>query len=173
MNKTIYIFGVIILLLLGAISVTWFVQHRTQTTVTPKGATYTDFQAILPTTNNGGTVTVDNFLKNPAVVPDAQNKGLFFLGNTFTKEAAGGGTSPSYVVTYEAQSGSFNITLLKKPLYVSQLGAEAYLRDLLKLDNKAMCGLSYMLSVPGFVDENASGFDYRFSFCPDSTKVPE
>ena len=173
MNKTTYIFGALIPLLLGAIVVTWYVQHRETAPVTPQGATYTDFKAILPTTNNGGTVTVDNFLKNPAVAPDVQNKGLYFLGNTFEKEAFGSGASPLYVVTYDAQSGYFNVTLLKKPLNVSQQAAEIYLRDLLKLDNDALCSLSYMVSVPGFVDENASGYDYRFSFCPDSTKVPQ
>jgi hypothetical protein len=174
MNKTTIIFAASIFLLIGAISVTWYIQHRPSgTTTTPVGATYTDFKAILPTTNDGGTVTVDNFLKNPAVAPDTQNQGLYFLGNTFDKEGVGGDSAPSYVVTYEAQSGFFNVTLLKKPFYVSQLAAESYLRDLLKLDNAALCGLSYMVSVPGFVDENASGYDYRFSFCPDSTKVPE
>ena len=173
MNKTTYIFAALILLLLGAIVVTWYVQHGQTTPDTPRGATYTDFKAILPTTNNGGTVTVDNFLKNPAVAPDAQNKGLYFLGNTFEKEIIGSGMSPRYVVTYDAESGYFNVTLLEKPLVVSQLAAEAYLRDLLKLDNDALCSLSYMVSVPGYVDRDASGYDYRFSFCPDSTKVPQ
>ncbi len=173
MNKTIYIFVAISLLLLGAIGATWYVQHRGQTTVTPVGATYTDFKAILPTTNNGGTVTVDNFLKNSEVSPDTHNKGMYFLGNTFEKQIYGNGASPLYVVTYDAQTGYFNVTLLEKPLSAAQLAAETYLRDLLKLDNTALCGLNYMLSVPGYVDENASGYDYRFSFCPDSTKVPQ
>ena len=167
MSKLSYILIVLILCLLGAIGVTVFVKNNTPT---DQGVTYTDFSVILPSTT-GPRVTVPNFLKDPSVTADTKNEGLYYIGNTFTTPVTG--TTPTYVVTYEKDTGYFNITLLQKPLAAARSDAETYLKNLLKVDETSLCGLSYTVSVPGYVDEEASGIDYRFSFCPDSVKLSQ
>ena len=169
MNKLPYILVGLILFLLIAIGVTWYGQSRQSTNLEPDGnqvVTYTDVSISLP--NDSGTnVTIKNFLKDGTITPDTQNPGLFFLGNTFTLDSQRM-SLPPYVIVYEEGTGFFNIALLQKPLAASRLEAENYLINLLQVDKGALCGLSYTVSVPGYVDEMASGVDYRFSFCSDN-----
>lgn len=171
MNKLSYILIGLILFLLIAIGVTWYIQGReidNSEYINPV-ATYTDFSISLP--NKLGTdVVIDNFLKSPSVTPDVNNPGLFFLGNTFALDPKNN-KLPPYVIVYEKDTGFFNIALLQKPLALSRQEAEKYLIGLLQIDETTMCGISYTLSVPGYVDEAASGIDYRFSFCPESLSL--
>ena len=168
MNKQLYIFGGPIFVLLFAIVVTWYIQQNRQPAVTTP--VYTDFNISLPNTT-GQEVVTPNFLTSESVSSDTQNQGHYFLGNSFTTSATNVG-SPTYVITYDSKVGYFNIILLKKPFAVAQNEAGSYLKTLLKLNEVELCSLSYTLSVPGYVDETASGVDYRFSFCPDRILLP-
>lgn len=124
-----------------------------------------DRGVTLPLTN-GDSVDVENFLALPEVSQDTNNPNEYFLGNTF-KDAQ----TIEYVVTFDAETKYFNIALLKKPLATSRLAVEAYIKQTLNLSESQMCGLNYTVSVPGYVDEAASGTDYRFSFCPGSVQL--
>lgn len=168
MNKLSYILTFLILSLLVVIGVTVFVKNK-NVSVALIAPVYTDFSVTLPSTT-GPKVTVPNFLKNNAVIEDAQNPGLYFIGNTFP--TATSTNSPTYIVTYDKTTAYFNIALLSKPLSSARNDAELYIRNLLKVDDSSLCGLSYTVSVPGYVDEAASGVDYRFSFCLDTIKLP-
>lgn len=118
-----------------------------------------------------GNKTIHNFLAAEDVTPDSHNGGHYFVGNTF-EAASNGSGDPAYVITYQANTSFFNIILLQKPFGASRLQAEQYLQRILQLDEQSMCILQYALSVPGYVDEEHSGVDYRFSFCQDSISLP-
>ena len=167
MTKLSYIIITIVILLVLAIGITWYMQRPLATsTVVPL---YTDLTVTLPS-STGAKVILPNFLKDPAVIADTQNVGLYYIGNTFPVNESN--NMLTYVVTYDKNNGYFNITLLQKPLSSARHDAETYLKNLLKVDETSMCGLSYTVSVPWDVDVAASGIDYRFSFCSGSVNLP-
>lgn len=170
MNKLSYILISSILILVSVIGITVYLKNKSNSSVviTPERPSYTDFSISFPSSQGENIATV-NFLKDKTVVPDAQNAGLYSLGNTFPADETDK-TSPNYVITFEKETGFFNITLLKKPLINSQTEAEQYLKNFLKITESEMCNLSYTVSVPGYVDVDASGIDYRFSFCPGAVQ---
>ncbi len=167
MNKKIYLIIGIMALLLVAIVFSMFEQDTEPATITD--VAYTDLSVTFKP-SQGSDIVADNFLKNPTVKLDEQNPGMYELGNTFPAEQTSS-PQPSYVVQFDKSTGTFGITLLEKPLNKSRLEAEAYLKDLLKVDEKEMCTLTYTVAVPGYVDQNASGQDYRFSFCADAVQL--
>jgi hypothetical protein len=120
--------------------------------------------------STGQDIDVENFLALPEVTPDTYNAGTYFLGNTFTP-VLDEGSGSAYVVTFDAETKYFNIIILKKPLSTARMEMETYLKNVLKISEKDMCALNYTVSVPGYVDEAASGADYRFSFCPGSVQL--
>ena len=126
----------------------------------------TDLLVVLPSDKNKN-IELDNFLSKPGVSGDINNPGSYFLGNTFVADSQSN-NSPAYVVVFDAKTKYFNIALLKKPLGQARLEMESYLQKLLNTDKDTMCSLSYSVSVPAYVDEAASGIDYRFSFCANA-----
>lgn len=124
-----------------------------------------DSGVTLPLTN-GESIDVENFLALPEVTPATYNTNDYFLGNTFEDVQ-----TAEYIVTFDAETKYFNIILLKKPFAASRLSVETYIKKTLDLSETQMCGLDYTVSVPGYVDEAASGADYRFSFCPGSVQL--
>ena len=162
MNKLFYILSILIFMLVVAIAVTIYIKNKDATSVHTEPF-YTDLSVTLPSTI-GSKIVIPNFLKDPVVVVDTQNPGLYHIGDTFGVSANGDG--PLFVITYEKSSGYFNIMLLTKPFSSARIAAETYIKNILKIDESSLCGLSYTVSVPGYVDEVASGIDYRFSFCP-------
>lgn len=118
----------------------------------------------------GPAVQVNNFLKKPDVVPDMQNQGVFFLGNTFPDGEVQ--ALPPYVITYTQETSYFNVVLLKEPLNQARLEAEAYLRSELETTDSDLCALSYTVSTPDYVSKDFAGRDLRFSFCPGNTALP-
>jgi hypothetical protein len=116
--------------------------------------------------SNGGSVDVENFLALPEVSPDANNQNEYYLGNSFEDYE-----TSEYIVTFDAETKYFNIALLKKPLATSRQAVEAYMKKTLNLSESQLCELNYTVSVPGYIDEAASGIDYRFSFCPGSVQL--
>ncbi len=128
-------------------------------------ATPGDVGVTLPLAN-GESIDVENFLALPEVTPATYNENNYFLGNTFEDVQ-----TAEFIVTFDAETKYFNIILLKKPFAASRLAVEAYIKETLGLKESQMCGLDYTVSVPGYVDEAASGADYRFSFCPGSVQL--
>lgn len=169
MNKLTYLLIGLILVLLILIGVTVYSKNAKQTSVV-QPPVYTDFSVTLPS-NTGPKVTVPNFLTDPSVIPDPQNKGLYNIEQASTSITAPE-NSENFAITYEKATGYFDVVLLKKPFSVARENAEHSLRNLLKLDNSSMCGLSYTVSIPRYVDSKAYGTDYRFSFCPGSVTLP-
>lgn len=167
MNKLSYTILAGIIVLIFAIGATYYFQNKNDNPVTE--VSYTNSSISFPSAENG-VIVANNFLNNPSVTPDDINPGNFYVGNTFTSDSSGG-DSPSYVISYDKTGGYFNIALLKKPLGLSRSAAEEYLMSVLGIDTSSMCGLSYSVTVPGYVDEEASGIDYRFGFCPGSTPL--
>lgn len=173
MNKLSYILIVFILFLLVAIGVTIYLKNKKVLDQIPDAGiletniSYSGPTVSLPNTQGSNTL-VDNFLATPSVIKDEYNSDIYFLGNTFTTNLSSSDLPP-YIITYEIDTGFFNIALLQEPFTISRQRAESYLKNLLQLDDAEMCELLYSVSVPGYVDDSASGIDYRFSFCPDST----
>lgn len=168
MNKTLYIFFAIILFLMLAIGVTLLRQDSGS----GEGVTnvvYTDLNITFKP-QNGSDIMASNFLANETVKEDTQNPGLYELGNTAESDVVTGG-EPAYAVIFDKESGVFNAMLLKKPFVQSRLEMEVYLKNLLQISDEEMCQLSYSVTVPGYVDQNASGQDYRFSFCSDAVQL--
>ena len=167
MNKTIYFIIGTILLLLMAIMLSIFNQDSDSEIITD--VVYTDLNVTFKS-SGGSNIVADNFLKNSTVKADEQNPDFYELGNTFPTEQSSA-SLPNYVVIFDKVTGTFGITLLQEPFNKSRLEAEVYLKSLLKIDENELCKLSYTVAVPGYVDQNASGQDYRFSFCPDAVKL--
>ena len=168
MNKTFILIVSLIIILLGAIITTTLFQNETEST-DPERVVYSDFD-IKFRDADGDSVVLNNFLNNQAVREDEQNPGMYFLGNTITIQPETG-KLPNYVVTYDKESGYFNVTLLEESFSQARVDAQRYLEDLLQADEDTLCRLSYMVTVPGYVDMAASGQDFRFSFCPDAVKL--
>lgn len=163
MNKTLIIIITLMILLVGGITATIFSQNKK---IDNTNVTYTDFNITFPSPT-GNVVITNNFLQDPSVVEDTQNPGLYNLGSTIAIQPETG-ELPPYVVSYDKESGSFSVVLLQKPFDTSRKESEEYLKNLLKIDTSKICTLSYMVTVPGYVDQSASGVDYRFSFCSDA-----
>ncbi len=128
-------------------------------------ATPGDAGVTLPLAN-GESIDVENFLALPEVTPATYNENNYFLGNTFEDAQ-----TAEYIITFDAETKYFNIILLKKPFAASRLAVETYMKETLGLSESQLCGLDYTVSVPGYVDEAASGADYRFSFCSGSVQL--
>jgi hypothetical protein len=171
MNKLTYgILALIVFLLIG-IGFTLLSQNggvSTNENIYGTLPVETDTTISIPTQQE--VVVINNFTKNPEVLRDSQNPDYYFLGNTFKVDA--NDPAPTYVITYDSTSGYINVVLLEKPFAVSQYQAEKYLKNLLQVSEEELCALPYSVSVPGYVDDSASGVDYRFSFCSDSLLTP-
>jgi hypothetical protein len=168
MNRISIIVASLIAILLIAIIVTTLVQNETKS-VDTTGIVYTDFDITFPD-SAGNVVVLNNFLNNQSVRADVQNPGLYFLGDDISIQPETG-KLPNYVVTYDKESGQFNVTLLEKPFSQARIEAQVYLKELLQADEDTLCKLQYLVTVPGYVDTKASGIDYRFSFCPGATAL--
>lgn len=163
MNKSLFIILIIIVVLV--VATIYFNKNNYEV----ENVEYTDTYITFPD-SYGKKIVTQNFLSDPAVKPDEQNEGMYTLGNEIKIDNSTG-ELPNYSVAYDKVEGSFNVILLKKPLANSRNAAEQYLQELLQIEQKELCGLSYMVTVPGYVDQEASGIDYRFSFCPGSTQL--
>ena len=178
MKKTAFIIVTIIVILLILIVLTLLLKGGGTESKTPQ---YTDIGGIqdgpavvvdteITLHTEQGQKTVPNFLSGDEVFPDTDNQGYYFIGNTFDSSVAEG--DPTFVITFESDTSFFNIALLQEPLRTARLDAEAHLQNVLGLTDEEMCSLNYTLSVPGYINEEYSGADLRFSFCQDSVSLP-
>ena len=165
MNKTYYIIIAIVLVLIVAISLT-LTNQNSDTDINITDVVYTDLDITFKP-SEGSNIVTENFFTDQSVKADTLNPGLYELGNTITIDPVTG-KLPLYVAIFDKQSGVFNISLLQQPFSRSRIEAEVYLKNLLQISEEELCKLSYSVTVPEYVSRDASGFDYRFSFCPGS-----
>ena len=153
------------------------VQQGTQTSTTlptagsvpipdenPNG--WTSFQTLALNANDGGVVTVKNFLKDPETAVDPVNDGYYVLGYPIDKLSTDsiGSTSVPYLITYTASTQYFNVALLEEPLGQARELAQNYLLRYLGISEKDMCRLSYTLGAPNGVSQLYGGANLGFSF---------
>lgn len=113
-------------------------------------------------------VSVRNFLRDPDVAKDTVNRGFYYLGTTDMAKLH----EQVFTIQYIAQTGHFTVTLLREPFSSVRLQAEDALAARLGLPKEQLCGLRYVVAVPGYVKEEAAGVDYRFSGCADAVPLP-
>lgn len=175
MNKVLVVIAVLIVLLAVFVGYTRLFSGASTVvpgqppveTVFPVGQSAPPAVVAAPTLSvpsASGTVAVRNFLPDADVYEDVRNPGLYELGNE-------PGKAERYSIEYIAQTGFFNVTLLEQPLGVVRAEAEAVLRQRLGLSDQQLCALRYSVAVPAFVSVDASGIDYRFSFCSDAVSL--
>ncbi len=114
-----------------------------------------------------GEVSVRNFLRDPDVAKDQVNLGFYYVGTTDISRLA----EQAFTIQYITQTGHFTLSLLREPLGSVRTQAEDALAARLGLPKEQLCGLRYTVAVPGYVNAEASGIDYRFSFCADAVPL--
>lgn len=175
-SRIIIVGVVLVLLLLGGIAFTLL--RDTETPQGPLGTSFpnsgerptqeTDVSGaeITLRLQNGKTVEVSNFTKDADTKADPQNPGFYLVG-----QGSGAVRDTSFDITYIAQTGFFNVSLMQAPIKDVRRRAEAYLMSTLGLSEDEMCALRYSVATPAFVDESYSGTDLRFSFCTDAVPL--
>ncbi len=123
-------------------------------------------QLSLPPTQ-GRDIVVPDVTKLPNVTKDQYNDGLYYIGQDLSVE----NRQDSFAITYDDSTGYFNVMLLKQPFSDARRDAESRLLSTLKIDEDDLCRLNYSVTVPGYVNAEASGVDYRFSFCEGSLAI--
>lgn len=158
MKKTLILILLIVLGLFLAIIFTIYKQSNSNTDISDQiDGNVNNF----PQTGTPSANISSNFTNNISVKKDVNNPGLYVTGGDVNNK--------SYEITFEKETNYFNVVLLKKPFALARTEAENELKNILKTNN--LCDLSHMVSVPGYVDQSASGFDYRFNGCPGSTPL--
>ena len=174
--KNLPIISIVIVILLGGILLVLKNQKpATSAPDTTSGAAYFSTTTVpeqVGTNFGQGTTTAQvfrDFTHETSVIPDSQNPGNYFLGQTLTADK--GGNIPAYVIGYDDKEKFFTVTLLTEPLKDARTQAEAYLKDFLRISESDMCKLKYSVGTPISVNEKYAGYDLRFSFCPGSVSL--
>lgn len=105
-----------------------------------------------------GSVTMNNFYKNPALV------------------VPGGGTilivtTSSYSLVYTVSDSSFTIALTSEPLAAARTAAEAGLLQALGISRADACRLNVSVYVPVSIDAERAGINFGLSFCPGAAAL--
>ena len=108
----------------------------------------------LPVKTPGGTISINN----PYELPESKP---LSLGGVNFKENA------DYSIDYYPQDQGFIIAILNPNIQAARDAAEKDFLKTLDITKAAACKLKVTLSVPFDVNENASGKNYRLSFCPN------
>ncbi len=131
---------------------------------------------IIPVAGSGGAaIQMLDFLKDPTTVKDPLNPGYYYLGY-HPYEGVPDPTAtatPPYVIAYESDTQSFNITLLQEPIGPVREEMQQYLMAHLGITQEQMCQINYMVSVPWRVNQLYSSKNLGFSFCPGATALPK
>ncbi len=115
----------------------------------------------------GGTITVKDFLKDAATIPDPNNAGHYYLAGQTTATDS----FPEFSIVYTSVDQSFIVSLLKEPVADTRKHAEQVLVAKLGLSGLQACNLRYWVSIPSQVNSIYSGKNLGFSFCPGATKL--
>ncbi|MFZ2225915.1 MAG: hypothetical protein WA064_04875 [Candidatus Moraniibacteriota bacterium] len=107
-----------------------------------------------------GTVSINDPHKLPSGKPLSMD-GVNFKENT------------NYSIDYYPQDQGFIIAILNPNIQAARDAAEKDFLKTLDITKAAACKLKVTLSVPFDVNENASGKNYRLSFCPNGKAFPK
>ncbi len=197
MNTKLIVWIVGILLGAIAIGVTWYVVSRpsvTPRTLQPStslpvsgsirptplsSATSSQFaQSTTITTQDASTITTKDFIHNGVTIPDTTNVGWYLLagnlGYCLSKpEQCQAAPSTNFNVSYNSKLESFLITLTKEPIGQARLDMEEFMIHTLGLSQAQMCSLNYYVGVTRYVNEQYTGKNLGFSFCPGATILPQ
>ena len=125
----------------------------------------------------GVRITVKDFLNNGETATDMVNPGTYYLAGSIGYCLANG-TCPSgyksdeFLVTFNTNTQSFNISLLKEPLSTARQDVEKFLIDRLGASQEQMCALTYYVRTSESVNPVFAGQNLGFSFCPGAIKLP-
>lgn len=139
---------------------------------TPPLDEYTDLPAQ-PGGGNGapvGSSGSPGFLNSPAVTPDPNNAGHYFIGPhpyVGVPDPTASENIP-YLIVYSENDNSFTIGLQQEPIAETRRAAERLLQQELGLSEAQMCDLNATVSVPYYVNQRFAGADLKFSFCPNA-----
>ena len=115
-------------------------------------------QLIVKTPN--GTISINDPYKLP------EGKPLSLNGVNFKENA-------NYSIDYYPQDQGFIIAILNPHIQTARDMAEKDFLETLGITQAAACKLKVTLSIPFAVNENASGMNYRLSFCPNGKAFPK
>jgi hypothetical protein len=107
-----------------------------------------------------GDVPVTNFYQNPQIEIFDKDKDAIIKND------------PNYQIMYYGKYQSFFISLLGGNLHAARKISEREFLKILNITKNQACKLPVSVSVPHFVNHNASGTDYGLSFCPDGKPLP-
>lgn len=123
-----------------------------------------------------GMVVMNDFIHNGVTIKDPSNPGNYLLAGSFgcvpNPEPCTAEPVKNFTVYYNGAPQSFTITLNEEPLGASRLAMEAFMMRTLGLTEVGMCSLNYYVGVRSEVNEQYSGKNLGFSFCPAATRLP-
>lgn len=124
---------------------------------------------------SGESIQTSNFINDPATAKDPINSGYYYLGYHVNEGVpdATATDNPPYVIEYISATQYFNIALLQEPIGQVRKDAQQYLISHLGISQSQMCQLNYMVSVPWSVNQQFTGRNLGFSFCPGATHLPK
>ncbi len=122
-------------------------------------------------TQSGASITVRDFLSDPAIKKDSNNPSFFYLGNYIDPADPTASSTPNYVIEFSGSSDFFTIALLKEPIADVRKEAEKYLMQQLGIAEEQMCDIKYVVSVPVRVNQIHAGTNLGLSFCPGATPL--
>ena len=124
-----------------------------------------------------GTVVMLDFLNNGTTAADLQNPGMYYVAGS-PGYCLSDGTCPhgaaatDFNIAYDARAQFFNIALLGEPLGKVRAEAEQLMIKILGISQDQLCTLNYYVGTTYYVNEQYSGKNLGFSFCPGATVLP-
>jgi hypothetical protein len=178
MSKKLFFATIILLIIVVALAIFMLRPQTPATDVPAPGTSFplgSELSPTIPPTESfslplqQGSVEVTNFLEAYDIYSDPKNTGYYQLGHSPSDTT----TNELYSIQYIAQTGFFNVTLLKQPLALARTQAEMDIKNRLQINEETMCTLRYSVAVPAYVDQGFSGRELGFSFCPGSVNLDQ
>lgn len=142
----------------GSVNVTPIDQTETQSP---------NISTIPVSTQEGGTVDVNDFTKSALTTPDRSNPDNYRLtGDALVP-------STNFDIYYIGSSKAFVITLTKEPLGQARLDMEQFMISALGIGEQQLCSLNYYVGTTRYINERYSTKNLGFSFCPGATLLPK
>jgi hypothetical protein len=127
---------------------------------------------------NGNIVFVEDFINNGVTMPDAANAGRYMLAGNLdyclsNPQECQVTSATNYNVYYESKSMSFVIALTEEPIGQARLDMEQFMLATLGVLEQQLCSLNYYVGVTRYLNEQYSGKNLGFSFCPGAVILPK
>lgn len=130
------------------------------------------------TTQTGSTVSALDFINNGVTIPDTANPGGYLLAGNLgyclsDPQKCQAAPETNFSVYYLSGPKSFLIDLTEEPIGQARLGMEQFMLKTLGITEQQMCSLNYLVGVTRYVNEQYTGKNLGFSFCPGATLLPK